>query len=200
MEIKDYFYYDETSPSCLRWKVRKGSRAVKDQAVGTLIDGYYRVKLNGKTLAVHRVIWEILNGEIPEGLEIDHKDRVRSNNKIGNLRLATKETNSRNKTLRFNSKTGVNQVIRRTMILKNGNTWDYWTGIYVNLQGKQLSKSFGVIKYGEGMAKSLAVQFVEDMHKLFMDYSRTHGKPLDKTVADSYEECVAQLNSAKGLK
>ena len=49
-----------------------------------------------KTYAVHRIIWIIHKGEIPEGMEVDHKDRNRANNYLGNLRLLTHSQNIRN--------------------------------------------------------------------------------------------------------
>ena len=47
---EDLFYYDETSPSGLRNKVSRG-KAVKDRESGYLGDnGYYIVKVRGKTI------------------------------------------------------------------------------------------------------------------------------------------------------
>lgn len=37
----------------------------------------------------HRVIWFYFNGEIPEGLEVNHKDEDKTNNSIDNLELLT---------------------------------------------------------------------------------------------------------------
>lgn len=45
---------------------------------------------------VHRVVWFIHNGPIPEGMEIDHLDRVKLNNSIENLRLVTRSGNCHN--------------------------------------------------------------------------------------------------------
>lgn len=40
-------------------------------------DGYGRIRWNGKATGVHRVMYEIHRGAIPEGMEIDHLCRVR---------------------------------------------------------------------------------------------------------------------------
>jgi hypothetical protein len=45
---------------------------------------------------MHRVIWEIINGPIPEKLEIDHIDGNSLNNRVNNLRMCTKKQNSYN--------------------------------------------------------------------------------------------------------
>lgn len=61
-------------------------------------DGYIRVRLNGKEYRAHRVIWEMFNGDIPEGMLVDHIDHDVHNNRISNLRIATRQQNN------FNSK------------------------------------------------------------------------------------------------
>ena len=48
-------------------------------------DGYY---LNPAG-AMHRVVWNYFNGEIPEGYQIHHKDLDKNNNDISNLQLLT---------------------------------------------------------------------------------------------------------------
>ena len=62
--------------------------------------GYLEVGLNKdgnrKTLRVHRLVWEAFNGEITEGLEIDHINAIRTDNKLENLRLVTHKDNLNN--------------------------------------------------------------------------------------------------------
>lgn len=58
-------------------------------------------------LRVHRVVWEMHNGNIPKGLVIDHIDGDPSNNKIENLRLATSSQNSCNQKCQKNKKSGL---------------------------------------------------------------------------------------------
>ena len=40
-------------------------------------EGYGRCKIDGKTLCAHRVSYEMLKGEIPDGLQLDHLCRNR---------------------------------------------------------------------------------------------------------------------------
>ena len=44
-------------------------------------------------MQAHRVVWCAFMGRIPEGLEINHKDGVRDNNRLDNLELMTKSQN-----------------------------------------------------------------------------------------------------------
>lgn len=50
----------------------------------------------GQQVLVHRLIWIMFNGPIPDGYQIDHIDGNPSNNKLGNLRLATNRQNAVN--------------------------------------------------------------------------------------------------------
>ncbi|HDT6063955.1 TPA: HNH endonuclease [Enterobacter kobei] len=60
-------------------------------------NGYYQVKISGISYGAHRVVWSIANGEIPQGMTIDHIDRNPENNEISNLRLADKYLQARNR-------------------------------------------------------------------------------------------------------
>jgi hypothetical protein len=96
--LDSLFYYDVTSPTFLRWKVPCGrGRQVKkigDVAgyVGSDIR-YGRVWVSGKMMLIHRVIWVLHFGEIPDGLQINHIDNEPSNNHIDNLELVTAREN-----------------------------------------------------------------------------------------------------------
>lgn len=94
---QDFFYYDETSPSCLRWKVSRGTRRQGDSA-GNLHPRTksWDVGFCRSLFRVHRIIYILFNGGIPEGLLVDHRNRDPSDNKIDNLRLATKSQNNTN--------------------------------------------------------------------------------------------------------
>lgn len=61
-------------------------------------DGYIRVRIDGREYRAHRIIWEMHNGPIPEGMLIDHIDGDTKNNKLDNLRLATRQQNNANRT------------------------------------------------------------------------------------------------------
>ena len=50
-----------------------------------------KINKNSKTIMLHRLIWECVNGEIPNGYEIHHIDGNKLNNSIHNLELVSIE-------------------------------------------------------------------------------------------------------------
>ena len=59
---------------------------------------YYQVSLiddNGKEIRmlVHRIVWEAFNGRIPEGMEINHINENKLDNRIENLSLVSRVEN-----------------------------------------------------------------------------------------------------------
>lgn len=61
--------------------------------------GYHRVfiRINhkGYNFLVHRLVFEAFNGKIPDGLQVNHIDENKDNNKLSNLNLLTPGENSR---------------------------------------------------------------------------------------------------------
>jgi hypothetical protein len=62
-----------------------------------------KVRMDGGSFSVHRVIWVMHNGPIPDHLEIDHKNRDATDNRIENLRIATNRLNKGNRVGRMGS-------------------------------------------------------------------------------------------------
>jgi len=87
--VSEVLLIDSSSRTGLRWKVTTGARSPAGREAGSLDNyGYFIVKVDGVKYRNHRIVWAMVNGDIPEGMTIDHIDRDPSNNKIGNLRVA----------------------------------------------------------------------------------------------------------------
>ena len=79
----------------------------------------------------HIAIWAIQTGEFPPtGMEVDHKNRDKLDNRWSNLRLATESQQRFNGGLKSNNKSGHTGVCRKQ---DRGGEW--W-GAYVTLHGK----------------------------------------------------------------
>ena len=56
--------------------------------------GYLLFTINSpilKTCSVHRFVWETIKGPIPEDFEINHRNRIKTDNRIKNLELVTQQ-------------------------------------------------------------------------------------------------------------
>jgi hypothetical protein len=58
---------------------------------------YTIIRYNGFRYRAHRIIWEMHNGTIPDGMQIDHIDGNGLNNRLDNIRLVTCLDNMRNR-------------------------------------------------------------------------------------------------------
>ncbi len=92
--MKTLFDYRDGS---LYNKISRGA-AMKDTLAGYISqDGYRRVTIDLKTHYIHRIVYEMHFGVIPESLFIDHIDGDRLNNSINNLRVVSARQNQYNK-------------------------------------------------------------------------------------------------------
>lgn len=83
----------------------KSNRFIGKQA-GTLQKrGYSTIGIDGKRYYAHRLAWLYKNGELPSN-EIDHINGVKSDNRIDNLRLATRSQNASNRPIQSNNTSG----------------------------------------------------------------------------------------------
>ena len=58
--------------------------------------GYVYISINYKQCLAHRIIWEAFNGKIPDGMQIDHFNTIRNDNRLDNLRLVSNKENANN--------------------------------------------------------------------------------------------------------
>ena len=66
----------------------------------------------------HRVAWMIHNGDIPDGMVIDHINGIRGDNRISNLRLATRSQNAVNSGMRSSNTSGQKGVYMNKQVGK----------------------------------------------------------------------------------
>ena len=55
---------------------------------------YKKIKINGRTVSLHRYVWEQANGPIPDGYIIHHKNGDRYDNRLENLEMVTHQEHS----------------------------------------------------------------------------------------------------------
>lgn len=98
-ELRDMFEYHEDGYLIRRSTGKPcGRRANRS-------DGYTIVRVGGRMLRAHRIIYAIIHGEMPEG-EIDHINGNRADNRIENLRDVSKSVNQHNSKKRKDNSSG----------------------------------------------------------------------------------------------
>ncbi|WWC81782.1 putative HNH endonuclease [Burkholderia phage vB_BpP_HN03] len=136
-------------------------------------NGYIRVSRNNQVEYLHRLIWEELVGPIPAGMEVDHKNGIKTDCRLTNLRLVTSEHNKHNLKKRTDNTSGVTGV----SFWKAGNAW---RAVVIHpVTKKQQSTTFSVTKYGHDDAFMLAcdarAEGIRLLNQQGAAYTQRHG-------------------------
>lgn len=163
LSIDGYFRYSVSN--CGRVRNDTTGRILRP-AVGK--HGYQFVCLseNGKvkTHLIHRLVaneW-LDNLEDADHNQVDHIDRVKTNNHIGNLRWVTRSKNQRNRTTSKNNVSGKQGVCQR-----NDKGFGYWLVSIVSNDRVHIQKSFSIKKLGNDVAFARAVQCRKDLERQY---------------------------------
>lgn len=105
-ELMDY----SPSTGVLTWKSTRGSRAIAGDVAGSFDKhGYIQVGLDGRDYKGHRLAWLLHYGNWPNG-EIDHINGNPRDNRIANLREATRSENTKNVAMHRDNSSGFKGV------------------------------------------------------------------------------------------
>ena len=119
--------------------------------------GYIHVKINTKAHKAHRLVFLYHYGYLPEC--VDHIDGDKANNRIENLRAATKEENCQNQKVRSTNKSGCkgvkwNSKLNKWQVEVNKNYKSHYFGLYEDLE----------------LASLVAIEATELIHGRFSAY------------------------------
>ena len=110
-EALELFRYDYET-GVLYWRWRVNGRVPKTMEAGTQRKSsrYLYVKVHGRLYPVHRIVMLMCYGFYGEGLEVDHINHVRNDNRLVNLRFVTHRGNMRNQSVSSKNTSGVTGV------------------------------------------------------------------------------------------
>ena len=90
------------------WLVDRGSNKVKGKIAGSLKEGYINIMIDSLYYRAHWLVWLYVYGRYP--IEIDHKNRNKSDNSFDNLRETNRPKNAQNRNINPRNKTGCSGV------------------------------------------------------------------------------------------
>jgi hypothetical protein len=104
--LKELIHYDPDSGE-FTWLVKRGRSAIVGSVAGTINSrGYRQIYIDSKPYLAHRLAWLYMHGCWPDN-EIDHINLNRCDNRLCNLRLATRSQNCQNRKLPSHNTSGV---------------------------------------------------------------------------------------------
>lgn len=107
--VRELFHYDPETGVFTRRISRQGQHGRVGEIAGYLKPcGYVNIWIGANYMA-HRLAWLYVYGEWPNG-QIDHINRVRNDNRIGNLRVVTHAQNMENRKVQRNNTSGYTGV------------------------------------------------------------------------------------------
>ena len=107
-DLKKHLAYDSESGD-FHW-ITTRNRCRAGNKAGTIRHEYLTIKFLGKNYQAHRLAWLYVYGVLPVA-DIDHINGCRNDNRLCNLREATRQQNCFNSLVRKNNSTGYKGVI-----------------------------------------------------------------------------------------
>ena len=118
--LRELLDYDQAT-GVFTWKASPSWRVHVGKIAGCLHSrGYIKIRIDRKQHNAHRLAWLYVHGKWPDGA-IDHKNGMRSDNRIENIRQATNGENQQNlRRCRTNNRSG---FLGAMIDAKSGKKW-----------------------------------------------------------------------------
>jgi hypothetical protein len=147
--VSETLSYNPTSGE-FHWLVSRGPVAAGSRAGSKKNSGYRAIQIYDLEYLEHRLAWLIVYGSDPHS-QVDHRNLIRDDNRISNLRLATPAQQQANTSLQSNNKHGSKGIKWR----EDNKRWRaeiYVNGRAVNV-GSFTTKEAAASAYAEAAVK-----------------------------------------------
>lgn len=149
--LKEQLLYDPLT-GLFTFRNKKGGMPAGSVAGYVQKDGYIAISVNGVQYKAHRLAWLYSYGRFPE-YYLDHINMRKDDNRIDNLRIATRSQNHMNRKAYVNNKLGTKGVHLcgkkfRSLIKKDGK--QICLGIYETIdEAKDAYRNASELMHGE---------------------------------------------------
>ncbi len=151
--LKELLSYDPES-GLFVWRIARGGRMPGSDA-GTVTNRYLIINVDRRLYRAHRLAWLYSYGSWPVA-DIDHIDGDRLNNRISNLRQASRSENMQNQhTARSNNRSGL-------------------LGVHYMKRGHRLRRWYSKIKVGEKQKMLGYFLTPEEAHEAYLKAKKLH--------------------------
>ncbi len=147
--VKEVLHYDPETGKFI-WTAKRMGRSASGKLAGSVRpDGYLAIQIDGVLCFAHRLAWFYTHGEWPDN-HIDHINRVRTDNRINNLRVASDKLNQQNRSVSKNNRSGISGI----RWVGERNKWEVqikhnrkprYIGRYTNLADAKLAREIAEI-------------------------------------------------------
>jgi len=154
-KLHDTFHYDQETGAFMRRALHHSNVA---QAGCINRAGYRQINLKYKLWYAHQLAWAYVYGYLP-ACDIDHINGDKSDNRISNLRLATRSQNMQNTGLRSSNTSG----FKGAYFFKRTGTWKS----EIKIEGKRIHLGYF------NSAEDAALAYQQKAQELFGKFYKT---------------------------
>lgn len=150
-KAKELFTYDRET-GIIKWRKRFNGRQRSDLVAGYSSRGYIWIGFKGKKYPAHRIAMLLAYGFYGEGLDVDHTNHIRDDNRLVNLRFVTRLDNNRNLSTSSRNTSGIMGVTydkarRKYKVQINVVGANIYLGRFVSLEEAAKARKEAEIKY-----------------------------------------------------
>jgi hypothetical protein len=147
-ELKELLHYNQDT-GIFTW-------IAKNKIAGGInSQGYVAIKIKNKIYKAHRLAWLYVHGVWPS--IVDHINRIKNDNKLSNLRLATQSENQFNSNLRKDNTSGIKGITwhkpaKKWLVQIRINKKKTYIGIYEDFEMARIAIDLARKKYHKEFA------------------------------------------------